>query len=139
MRRSFLLRCAPLSFLTPAIYSICDPGRWGKPHEAARVQHTTRRRGGNLAARGARAAAPADASHWRADECGRRRSGGTGPSRRILSQGLAELGWTIGRNVRIDYRWYAGNADAARKYAAEFLRLPPAVAVASATLGVTAI
>src|SRR5207244_4325602 len=31
----------------------------------------------------------------------------------------AELGWTIGRNVRIDYRWYAGNADAARKYAAE--------------------
>jgi putative ABC transport system substrate-binding protein len=31
-----------------------------------------------------------------------------------FSQGLAELGWTIGRNVRIDYRWYAGNADVAR-------------------------
>jgi hypothetical protein len=36
-----------------------------------------------------------------------------------FSQGLAELGWTIGRNVRVDYRWYAGNADAARKYAAD--------------------
>jgi putative tryptophan/tyrosine transport system substrate-binding protein len=23
-----------------------------------------------------------------------------------FSQGLAELGWTIGRNVRIDYRWF---------------------------------
>jgi hypothetical protein len=29
-----------------------------------------------------------------------------------FSQGLAELGWTIGRDVRIDYRWYAGNAGA---------------------------
>src|SRR5258707_1708337 len=57
----------------------------------------------------------------------------------VLSQGLAELGWTIGRNVRIDYRWYAGNADAARKYAAEVLALAPDVVVASGTLGVTAI
>jgi len=57
----------------------------------------------------------------------------------VLSQGLAELGWTIGRNVRIDYRWYAGNADAARKYAAELLALAPDVVVASGTLGVTAI
>ena len=56
-----------------------------------------------------------------------------------LSQGLAELGWTIGRNVRIDYRWYAGNADAARKYAAELVALAPDVILASGTLGVTAI
>jgi putative ABC transport system substrate-binding protein len=33
-----------------------------------------------------------------------------------FSQGLAELGWTIGRNLRIDYRWFGGDADAARKY-----------------------
>ncbi len=26
-------------------------------------------------------------------------------------QGLQELGWTVGRNVRIDYRWDAGNPD----------------------------
>jgi putative tryptophan/tyrosine transport system substrate-binding protein len=56
-----------------------------------------------------------------------------------FSQGLAELGWTIGRNVRIDYRWYAGNADAARKYAAELIALAPDVMLASGTLGVTAI
>src|SRR5258707_12172660 len=56
-----------------------------------------------------------------------------------FSQGLAELGWTIGRNVRIDYRWYAGNAHAARKYAAELLALAPDVVVASGTLGVSAI
>jgi putative ABC transport system substrate-binding protein len=56
-----------------------------------------------------------------------------------FSQGLAELGWTIGRNVRIDYRWYAGNADAARKYAAESVALAPDVILASGTLGVTAV
>ena len=55
-----------------------------------------------------------------------------------FSQGLAELGWTIGRNVRIDYRWYAGNADAARKYAAELIALAPDIVLASGTLGVTA-
>ena len=56
-----------------------------------------------------------------------------------FSQGLAELGWTIGRNVRIDYRWYAGNADAARKYATELVALAPDLILASGTLGVTAI
>ena len=30
-----------------------------------------------------------------------------------FSQGLAESGWIIGRNVRIDYRWYHGKAEAA--------------------------
>jgi putative ABC transport system substrate-binding protein len=56
-----------------------------------------------------------------------------------FSQGLAELGWTIGRNVRIDYRWYAGSADAARKYATELVALAPDVILTSGTLGVTAI
>jgi putative ABC transport system substrate-binding protein len=55
-----------------------------------------------------------------------------------FSQGLAELGWAIGRNVRIDYRWYAGNADAARKYAPELVALAPDLILASGTLGVTA-
>ncbi len=55
-----------------------------------------------------------------------------------FSQGLAELGWAIGRNVRIDYRWYAGDADAARQYAAELLALTPDIVLASGTLGVTA-
>jgi putative ABC transport system substrate-binding protein len=34
-------------------------------------------------------------------------------------QVLQQLGWTDGRNVRIDTRWAAGNADNIRKYAAD--------------------
>src|SRR5262245_1476609 len=56
-----------------------------------------------------------------------------------FSQGLGELGLAIGRNVRIDYRWYAGNAEAARKYATELVALAPEVILTSGTLGVTAI
>jgi len=42
-------------------------------------------------------------------------------------QGLAHSGWTIGQNVRVDYRWGGGNADATRKYAAELVALAPDV------------
>src|SRR5215472_1470097 len=35
-------------------------------------------------------------------------------------QALQQFGWTDGRNVRIDTRWAAGNADRIRQYAAEF-------------------
>jgi putative ABC transport system substrate-binding protein len=34
-------------------------------------------------------------------------------------QALAELGWAVGRNLRIDVRWGAGDVDLYRKYAAE--------------------
>ena len=30
---------------------------------------------------------------------------------RLFRQGLQELGWIEGRNIRIDYRWGAGDAD----------------------------
>jgi putative ABC transport system substrate-binding protein len=46
-------------------------------------------------------------------------------------QGLQQLGWSDGRNVQIDYRWSAGNADDARKYAAELVALAPDVILAS--------
>jgi putative ABC transport system substrate-binding protein len=39
-----------------------------------------------------------------------------------FGQGLAQLGWTVGHNVRIDVRWVAGKADDARKYAKEWSR-----------------
>src|SRR5436309_1047708 len=42
-------------------------------------------------------------------------------------KGLAQLGWTDGRNVRIDARWTAGNANDTRKYAAELVALAPDV------------
>src|SRR5215475_1294500 len=48
-------------------------------------------------------------------------------------QALQELGWTDGLNIRIDYRWGAGDADAMRKYAAELVTLAPDVIVASGT------
>jgi putative tryptophan/tyrosine transport system substrate-binding protein len=34
-------------------------------------------------------------------------------------QGLQQLGWIVGNNVQIDYRWSAGNEDDTRKYALE--------------------
>jgi len=45
-------------------------------------------------------------------------------------KGLQQSGWTDGRNVRIDYRWPAGDADKARKYAAELVALAPDVILA---------
>jgi ABC-type uncharacterized transport system substrate-binding protein len=46
-------------------------------------------------------------------------------------QKLQELGWTVGRNVQIDYRWAAGNIDQVRKYAAELAALAPSAILAS--------
>jgi putative ABC transport system substrate-binding protein len=51
-------------------------------------------------------------------------------------QGLAELGWTVGSNVRIDYRWGAGDADSFRKYAAELIALVPDVILAHGVVSV---
>jgi ABC-type uncharacterized transport system substrate-binding protein len=48
-----------------------------------------------------------------------------------FAQGLAELGWTVGRNVRIEYRWGAGDSNRFRRYAAELVALSPDVVLAS--------
>jgi putative tryptophan/tyrosine transport system substrate-binding protein len=52
-------------------------------------------------------------------------------------QGLQQLGWTDGRNVRIDLRWAAGDPELTRKYTAELVALAPDVILASgsATVG----
>jgi putative ABC transport system substrate-binding protein len=52
-------------------------------------------------------------------------------------QGLQHTGWTDGGNVRIDYRWSAGDDERVRKYAAELVALAPDVILAtgSATVG----
>ena len=42
-------------------------------------------------------------------------------------QGLQESGWAVGRNVRVDYRWGAGDTNLFRKYAAELVALAPDV------------
>jgi putative tryptophan/tyrosine transport system substrate-binding protein len=46
-------------------------------------------------------------------------------------QGLRELGWIDGRNVRIDTRWAAGDADRSRQFATELVTLMPDVILAS--------
>ena len=46
-------------------------------------------------------------------------------------QGLQEAGWAVGRNVRIDLRWGAGDADRFRTQAAELVALAPDVVLAS--------
>ncbi|HKF11153.1 MAG TPA: ABC transporter substrate-binding protein [Xanthobacteraceae bacterium] len=51
-------------------------------------------------------------------------------------QGLQQLGWTVGQNVQIDYRWGAGSADLMRKYAAELVTLAPDVILAHSSAAV---
>jgi putative tryptophan/tyrosine transport system substrate-binding protein len=48
-----------------------------------------------------------------------------------FQQGLQQLGWVDGRNVRIETRWSGGKADDARRYAAELIALAPDVILAS--------
>jgi len=45
----------------------------------------------------------------------------------VFLQGLQQAGWTIGRNVQIETRWAAGDADRLRTYAAESMALAPDV------------
>jgi putative ABC transport system substrate-binding protein len=44
-----------------------------------------------------------------------------------FAQGLSEAGWSVGRNVRIDTRWGANDAERYRKYAGELVALVPDV------------
>jgi ABC-type uncharacterized transport system substrate-binding protein len=52
-------------------------------------------------------------------------------------QGLGQLGWTVGRNMRIDIRWATADAAAIRRHAAELAALAPDVILAhgGATVG----
>jgi len=52
-----------------------------------------------------------------------------------ITQGLAGLGWTIDRNVQIEYRFAAGDPERYRQYAGELVALAPDLIVAQ---GVTA-
>ena len=54
-------------------------------------------------------------------------------------QGLQEMGWSLGRNVRIDYRWFVGDADVYRRNAGELVPLAPDVILASGTTATVAV
>ena len=53
-------------------------------------------------------------------------------------QGLQEAGWAVGRNVNIDVRWAAGEADRYRRYAMEIVALRPDVILTSASPSIRA-
>ena len=104
----------------------------GATHEAPRVHHAARRRGGSwpLAARAQQRermrrigvllpAAPDDAEFqsWIG----------------AFLQGLAQAGWITGRNIRIETRWTKFDAEETRKYAAELVALAPDVILAAGT------
>ena len=44
-----------------------------------------------------------------------------------FGQGLQQLGWTVGRNLRIDYRWGVGDAERIHKSVGDILALSPDV------------
>ena len=56
-----------------------------------------------------------------------------------FAQGLQQLGWTDGRNVRLDIRWAGADADAIRREAAELVALAPDVILAHANAAVGAL
>jgi putative tryptophan/tyrosine transport system substrate-binding protein len=53
-----------------------------------------------------------------------------------FAQALAQLGWTVGHNLRIEHRWAAGDAERIRRYAAELVALSPDVMLATGAAGV---
>jgi putative tryptophan/tyrosine transport system substrate-binding protein len=56
-----------------------------------------------------------------------------------FAQALARLGWTEGKNIRIDYRFAAGDPALFKSYAAELVRLMPDVLLAGASLAIAAL
>jgi|SRR6516165_2838344 len=56
-----------------------------------------------------------------------------------FAQGLQELGWRTGRDVRIDYRWAAADAASFQRYAQELLTLAPDVIIAVSSPSVVAL
>ena len=52
-------------------------------------------------------------------------------NRAAFVQGLQQFGWTEGRNLRIDYRFGAGDAETSRKFAMELLALAPDIILAA--------
>jgi putative ABC transport system substrate-binding protein len=61
------------------------------------------------------------------------------PRLAAFRQGLQQLGWSDGHNVRIDIRWGANDVELDRRYAAELVSLAPDLILAAGTLSVAAL
>jgi putative ABC transport system substrate-binding protein len=57
----------------------------------------------------------------------------------VFVQGLRQLGWVEGQNLRVDVRWNAGDAGLARTYAAELIGLMPSVILVASSTNLTVI
>src|SRR5262245_38273767 len=55
-----------------------------------------------------------------------------------FEEGLAALGWNVGRNVAIDYRWAVTDVERGRSAVAQVLRLSPDVILANGGTALTA-
>src|SRR5262245_61983414 len=56
-----------------------------------------------------------------------------------LREGLQKLGWTEGRNIRIDHRWASSDIDSARKVAKELADSQPDLILTDTTLVTAAV
>ena len=56
-----------------------------------------------------------------------------------FTQAMRQLGWVKGKNLRVDVRWNAGDAQLARVYAKQIIELNPDVIVAASTTNLTII
>jgi putative ABC transport system substrate-binding protein len=56
-----------------------------------------------------------------------------------LMQRLEELGWNVGRNLQIDIRWAAADANRTRRYAADLIALSPDVTIAPTSAALEAL
>jgi putative ABC transport system substrate-binding protein len=61
------------------------------------------------------------------------------PRLSAITQALADLGWTDGRNVRMDLRWHGGDTDRVRALAQELVGLQPDIIVTDATPATAAV
>jgi putative ABC transport system substrate-binding protein len=57
----------------------------------------------------------------------------------VFHEGLAQLGWADGRNLRIDYRWAGGDVGRIRAFAKELVELSPDIIVGYATPTIVAL
>ena len=115
--------------MVPSRYAPRTGGADDSHHRTAGIAGRTRRRGGGVAARGARTAGRTRAADRRTHEFQQDRL-------TAFVQGLQELGWTVGRNLQMDYRWGAGNIERYRIFAAELVALTPDILV---TVGAPAV
>jgi ABC-type uncharacterized transport system substrate-binding protein len=61
------------------------------------------------------------------------------PRLSAFTQALADLGWTDGRNVRMDLRWGRGDNNRIRGFAQELVSLQPDIIVTNATPATAAV